>query len=108
MSQLNTCRSTSLVDGIGQFLQAGNYLWTHYQLTVKAQTALCNGGVCNCGHSHTSTCHAGVIVEELLAWLMSGAHAFEGSTAYGAISQGERTYLGGFKYLVFHFGFVFS
>ena len=107
MSQLNTCRGTSLVYGIGKFLQAGYYLGTHYQLTVETQSALRNGGVCYCGHTHTTTRHAGVIVEELLAGLVSRAHALEGSTAYGAVSQGERTYLGGLKYLVFHFRVVF-
>ena len=62
MSQLNAGSSTGCMDAVSKMTQVGDYLGAHIQLTVKTQTALCNGSIGNGGHSHAALSNAGMIV----------------------------------------------
>ena len=102
MPQLYASGGTSLVYGIGKTAKAGHYLGAHDQLAVETESALRYGGICYGCHAHTTTRHAGVIVEKLLAGFVSRAHALEGRTTDGAVPEGERTYLCLLENLVLH------
>ena len=88
--------------GVGEFPEFRNYFLAHPELGVEGQSGAGDRGVGDGGHSDSSACHGGMVVEQILRRAVVVSHVLEGGRAYHAVAQRDRPYLAGREYLGFN------
>ena len=103
VADLDACRGTLGVDGVGHVAQPRNDFGPQPQLFVERHAAAVDRSVSYRGHAHAAAGDRHVVILELLRGAEILAHRLECRRADGAVAQGQRTQLIGGEQ-VGHFG----